>query len=99
MRIVVLGCGGSAGVPMVGGPDGAGDWGVCDRSEPRNRRTRSSIVIEGDDGRRLLVDTGPELREQLLRCGIGWTDSLPRAIRRDLLFWLPYVVVVAGYCC
>jgi phosphoribosyl 1,2-cyclic phosphate phosphodiesterase len=76
MRIVVLGCGGSAGVPMVGGADGTGDWGVCDPSEPRNRRTRSSIVIEGDEGRRLLVDTGPELREQLLRCGIGRIDAV-----------------------
>lgn len=76
MRVVVLGCGGSAGVPMLGGADGTGDWGLCDPDEPRNRRTRSSILIEGDDGRRLLVDTGPELRQQLLANGIGRVDAL-----------------------
>lgn len=76
MRVVVLGCGGSAGVPMLGGADGTGDWGLCDPDEPRNRRTRSSILIEGNDGRRLLVDTGPELRQQLLSNGIGRVDAL-----------------------
>ncbi len=76
MRVVILGCGGSAGVPMLGGRDGHGEWGLCDPHEPRNRRSRSSIVIEGDDGRRLLVDTGPELREQLLRAGIGRIEAL-----------------------
>ena len=73
---MVLGCGGSAGVPMLGGHDGRGDWGGCDPGEPRNRRTRSSIVIESDAGRRLLVDTGPDLRAQLLGCGIGQIDAL-----------------------
>ncbi|MCQ8278673.1 MBL fold metallo-hydrolase [Acetobacteraceae bacterium KSS8] len=76
MRVVVLGCGGSAGVPMLGGPDGAGDWGECDPDEPRNRRSRSSIVIESDDGQRLLVDTSPELRNQLLDNRIGRIDAL-----------------------
>jgi len=76
MRIVILGCGGSAGVPMLGGRDGTGEWGLCDPAESRNRRSRSSIMIEGDDRRRLLVDTGPDLREQLLRCGIGHIDAL-----------------------
>ncbi len=41
MRVTILGCGGSAGVPQVGGADGHGDWGACDPAEPRNRRTRS----------------------------------------------------------
>ena len=76
MRVVILGCGGSAGVPMLGGSDGAGDWGVCDPNEPRNRRSRSSIVIEADEGRRLLVDTGPDLREQLLSNRIGRIDAI-----------------------
>lgn len=71
MKITLLGCGGSAGVPMVGGDDGEGVWGQCDPSEPRNIRSRSSIVIEGDDGRRLLVDTGPDLRAQLLSARIS----------------------------
>ncbi|MGH7068236.1 MAG: MBL fold metallo-hydrolase, partial [Acetobacteraceae bacterium] len=66
MRVVMLGSGGSAGVPLVGGPDGRGNWGACDPGEPRNRRTRAAIVIESADGQRLLVDTPPDLRAQLL---------------------------------
>ena len=73
---MVLGCGGSAGVPMLGGVDGSGEWGMCNAAESRNRRTRSSIVIESDAGRRLLVDTGPDLREQLLVNGINRIDAL-----------------------
>ena len=76
MRVTVLGCGGSAGVPQVGGADGHGDWGACDPAEPRNRRTRSGIVIESATGQRLLVDTGPDLRSQLLACGIPRIDAL-----------------------
>ena len=70
MRVTLLGAGASAGVPMIGGPDGRGDWGVCDRNEPRNRRTRSSAVLDAGQGG-LLIDTGPDLREQLLSCGIS----------------------------
>lgn len=76
MQVTVLGCGGSAGVPMLGGPDGAGDWGRCDPTEPRNRRSRSSILIQGSDGQRLLVDAGPDLRQQLLANRIGRVDAL-----------------------
>lgn len=75
MRVTILGCGGSGGVPQLGGPDGAGDWGACDPSEPRNRRTRSSILIEGPEGR-LLVDAGPDLREQLLRERVGRVEAI-----------------------
>ncbi|AHJ66536.2 Metal-dependent hydrolase [Granulibacter bethesdensis] len=75
MRVVILGCGGSAGVPQLGGEDGRGDWGACDPSEPRNQRTRSSILIE-QDGRRLLIDTGPDLRAQLLATGIAGIDAV-----------------------
>lgn len=70
MRVTLLGTGGSAGVPMIGGPDGRGDWGLCDPAEPRNRRTRASIVIDSGEGDVLLVDTSPDLRGQLLDCGI-----------------------------
>jgi phosphoribosyl 1,2-cyclic phosphate phosphodiesterase len=75
MRVVLLGCGASAGVPMIGGADGAGDWGACDPAEPRNRRSRSSILIEERDAR-LLVDTAPDLRAQLLACAIGRVDAI-----------------------
>ena len=75
MRVTVLGCGASAGVPMLGGPDGRGAWGECDPAEPRNRRTRASIVIE-EAGGTLLVDTAPELRLQLLAAGIGRVDAV-----------------------
>ena len=80
MRIIVLGCGGSTGVPGLGGADGRGDWGACDRAEPRNRRQRSSIVIEGAELKgkrgRVLVDTGPDMRAQLLACEVPRIDAL-----------------------
>jgi len=76
MRVILLGTGSSTGVPLIGGADGNGDWGVCDPSEPRNRRTRTSIVIESDSGLRLLVDTAPDLREQLLACRVPQVDAI-----------------------
>ena len=76
MRVILLGTGGSPGVPLIGGPDGRGDWGNCDPTEPRNRRTRASVVVEADDGARLLVDTGPDMRAQLLANAIGQVDAI-----------------------
>ncbi len=76
LRVTILGCGGSAGVPQLGGADGRGDWGACDPTEPRNRRTRSSIVIEGETGERLLVDTSPDMRAQLLACAVPRVDAI-----------------------
>lgn len=75
MKVTILGCGGSAGVPHVGGADGAGEWGACDPKEPRNRRTRSSILVEWD-GFRLLVDTSPDIRGQLLACRVPRVDAV-----------------------
>jgi phosphoribosyl 1,2-cyclic phosphate phosphodiesterase len=75
MRVTVLGSGGSAGVPLIGGTDGHGNWGVCDPDEPRNRRSRASIVIDNGAGR-LLVDTSPDMRSQLLACGIAGVDAI-----------------------
>lgn len=75
MRVTLLGTGASAGVPTIGGADGRGDWGACDPAEPRNRRSRASIVVEAGQGA-LLVDTGPDLREQLLACGVGKVDAI-----------------------
>ena len=74
MRVTILGCGGSDGVPMVGGADGRGDWGACDPANPRNRRTRASIHVAAGDGESrvsLLIDTSPDLRDQLMANGIG----------------------------
>jgi phosphoribosyl 1,2-cyclic phosphate phosphodiesterase len=75
VKVTLLGTGGSAGVPMIGGADGRGDWGVCDPGEPRNRRTRASILIDGGAGT-LLVDTPPDMRGQLLACGVRQVDAL-----------------------
>jgi len=75
MRITILGCGTSSGVPRLGGLDGAGDWGLCDPAEPRNRRRRVSILVEYQDTR-LLVDTGPDLREQLLGARVAHLDGV-----------------------
>jgi phosphoribosyl 1,2-cyclic phosphate phosphodiesterase len=75
MRVTLLGTGGSAGVPMIGGTDGHGDWGACDPAEPRNVRTRASIVVDSGQGV-LLVDTPPDMRMQLLSCGIKQVDAV-----------------------
>jgi phosphoribosyl 1,2-cyclic phosphate phosphodiesterase len=75
MQVTVLGCGSSAGVPTLGGADGRGDWGACNPAEPRNRRTRSSIVIGAPAGN-ILVDTGPDMRRQLLDCGISRVGAI-----------------------
>jgi phosphoribosyl 1,2-cyclic phosphate phosphodiesterase len=75
MRVTILGCGSSGGVPRVGN-----DWGKCDPHEPKNRRRRCSILVE-DRGSRVLVDTSPDLREQLLAAevkdldGVVWTHE------------------------
>lgn len=60
MKTRILGCGTSSGVPRIGN-----DWGDCDPKEPKNRRTRSSILIQSGEAK-LLVDCGPDLRGQLL---------------------------------
>ena len=69
MRVRILGCGTSTGVPKIGN-----DWGDCDPAEPRNNRLRSSILVESG-GERMLVDCGPDLRQQLLAAGVGHLDG------------------------
>jgi phosphoribosyl 1,2-cyclic phosphate phosphodiesterase len=76
IEITFLGTGGSSGSPQIGGADGGGEWGSLDPAEPRNRRSRPSIVIEAPDGRRLLVDTGPDLRLQLTGNRIPQIDAV-----------------------
>ncbi|MEP7317042.1 MAG: MBL fold metallo-hydrolase [Sphingomicrobium sp.] len=65
MKVRILGCGTSTGVPRIGN-----DWGTCDPGNPRNRRTRSSILIESAR-QHLLVDCGPDMRQQLLDADIA----------------------------
>ncbi len=71
MKLLVLGSGTSTGVPRIGN-----DWGECDPNEPRNRRTRVSIMVESDEGSRLLVDTSTDLRQQLLANDIEKVDGV-----------------------
>lgn len=71
MKLIVLGSGTSTGVPRIGN-----DWGACDPQNPRNRRTRVSVVIEADDGQRVLIDTSTDLRHQLLATGIDSVDAV-----------------------
>ena len=73
LELTILGCGSSTGVPRIGGPDGAGDWGACDPANPKNRRRRCSILVRRKSPQgntTVLIDTTPDLREQLLdaRC-------------------------------
>ena len=70
MKVRILGCGTSSGVPRI-----CNDWGGCDPNEPRNRRRRVSILVE-QDGTNVLVDTGPDLREQLLDAGVAALDGV-----------------------
>jgi phosphoribosyl 1,2-cyclic phosphate phosphodiesterase len=70
VKVRILGCGTSSGVPRIGN-----DWGACDPGEPRNRRTRVSLLVE-HDGTRILVDTGPDMREQLLSADIASVDAI-----------------------
>ena len=72
----MLGSGTSTGVPRIGGADGTGDWGDCDPREPRNRRTRVSILVENNDGARLLIDTSSDCRAQLLANRINKIDAV-----------------------
>ncbi len=71
MKLLMLGSGTSTGVPRIGN-----DWGECDPHEPRNRRSRVSIIVENDAGRKLLVDTSTDLRAQLLDNGIAKVDAV-----------------------
>jgi phosphoribosyl 1,2-cyclic phosphate phosphodiesterase len=65
LRVRILGCGTSTGVPKIGN-----DWGQCDPLEPRNYRLRTSILVESA-GERMLVDCGPDLRQQLLAAEVS----------------------------
>ena len=68
--ITILGCGDSAGVPRIGG-----DWGNCDPTEPRNRRTRPSIMVQSATTT-LVVDTGPDFNVQMTREQVRQIDAV-----------------------
>lgn len=70
MKVRILGSGTSSGVPRIGN-----DWGTCDPAEPRNRRTRASILVESATTR-ILVDTSPDMREQLLAADVADVDAV-----------------------
>jgi len=65
VKVRILGCGTSTGVPKIGNY-----WGDCDPNEPRNARMRSSILVESA-GSHVLVDCGPDLRRQMLDANVG----------------------------
>jgi phosphoribosyl 1,2-cyclic phosphate phosphodiesterase len=70
LKVTILGCGGSLGVPLVGG-----EWGTCDPKNPKNRRLRPSILLETDHSV-VLVDTASDCREQLLAAGVTRLDAV-----------------------
>ena len=71
MKITLLGCGSSGGTPLLG-PDG---WADIDRDDPRNLRRRPSIIVETDNTR-ILVDTSPDMRAQLLDADVWQVDAI-----------------------
>lgn len=74
LRFTILGCGSSGGVPRIGGL-----WGDCDPANPKNARTRCSLLVQrqGDEGTTtVLIDTSPDMRAQLLAAGISALDAV-----------------------
>ena len=74
LKFTILGCGSSGGVPRP-----ALGWGDCDPNNPKNRRRRTSLLVErqGPSGvTRILIDTSPDLREQLLDAEVDWVDGV-----------------------
>ena len=79
LRVTVLGCGSSGGVPRA-----TGDWGVCDPNEPKNRRTRCGLLLQqwsrargsAEEATTVLIDTPPELRQQLADAGARRLDGV-----------------------
>lgn len=74
LRFTILGCGSSGGVPRLGG-----HWGDCDPENPKNARRRCSMLVERETAEgitRVLIDTSPDLRDQLLGAGVGELDAV-----------------------
>ncbi len=74
LKLTILGCGSSGGVPRIGG-----DWGACDSGNPKNRRRRCSVLLEqkGRSGTtRVVIDTSPDFRDQMLGAAVGEIDGV-----------------------
>ena len=74
LRFTILGCGSSPGTPRIGN-----DWGACDPKNPKNRRRRASLLVEriGKAGTTtVVVDTGPDFREQMLDAGVEFAEGV-----------------------
>jgi phosphoribosyl 1,2-cyclic phosphate phosphodiesterase len=74
LKATILGCGTSGGVPRIGG-----EWGACDPRNPKNRRRRCALLVEQTNANgvtRILVDTPPDLREQLIDADVGLLDAV-----------------------
>lgn len=70
LKVIILGCGNSAGTPAI-----CNFWGNCDPSEPKNRRSRPSIAVQSVDTT-LIIDTGPDIRDQINRENITQIDGI-----------------------
>jgi len=74
IKFTILGCGSSAGVPRPNG-----DWGACNIKNPKNRRSRTALLVEkiGKNGKTtVIIDTGPDFRSQILAAGIRHIDAV-----------------------
>jgi phosphoribosyl 1,2-cyclic phosphate phosphodiesterase len=74
LTATILGCGSSGGVPRIGN-----QWGACDSSNPRNRRLRCSLLLTRSNSMgvtRILIDTSPDLRQQMLLADVDHLDAV-----------------------
>ena len=74
LRLTILGCGSSPGTPRI-----TGDWGACDPTNPKNRRTRAAAMVErvsASGTTRVIIDTGPDFRTQMLAAGVSHIDAV-----------------------
>ncbi|MEM7618921.1 MAG: MBL fold metallo-hydrolase [Pseudomonadota bacterium] len=74
LKLTILGCGSSTGVPRIGG-----DWGACDPNNPKNYRRRCSLLVEQEAPEgitRVIIDTSPDIRQQLLDTNVDWLDGV-----------------------
>lgn len=74
LRFTILGCGSSGGVPRLGG-----NWGDCNPKNPKNNRKRCSLLVQRvniNGTTQVLIDTSPDMRNQLLDAGVGSLDGV-----------------------